>query len=89
MTGKIVEFSARLTPAASMRVGSPDDLAFGQGAKMALTIIGMSPEERASFCAERAREPEGALLVWFAMLSPEERSELLRTAKQVLETRKE
>ena len=55
-------------------------LSHARGAAMNLQVLLMSPDERAAFCAEKAREPGAELLVYFAMLTATERQELVQAA---------
>lgn len=82
---RIISFAANMKPAARLQVGveGPDDpngeIKHGAaGGMLMLKIMSMSPEERRSQAASQAEDP---LVVFFSMLTFDERRELFKAAE--------
>lgn len=98
--GRVVDFSSILRPAAEVRAGAlgPDAAKIAiasqeradrepiirtgdAGGKMLLSILGMSPTQRAAAAAGASDDP---LVVWFALLTNEERRGIVQHAEDAL-----
>lgn len=84
--GRIVDFSAKMQPAASMRIAVPaqncdDDSQAtrpSQSSALMLKILTMTREERIAVLSAGADDP---VLILLAMLTSQERKELVRAAE--------
>jgi hypothetical protein len=87
--GKVVDFAAKLKPSARFNIDEPGPKGetlthTASSAGLMLKILTMPREHRIEILAEGVDDP---VLILFAMLAPNERREVIRSAETFLKTK--